>query len=216
MIISNRKINDVCIIDDDIDSRNAMQLTIEDSSLNPVPQDNKVLNFDNYLSSINGAYDAIVTDHHLRKKNYFPINGAEIVYKCFELQMPSILVTRYEQAVVDEIRMYRSRIPIVLSPEDFNPDSLLSSLETCINEFDGIFIPERKLWRTMVRIDDIDDSHIYLLIPAWNANQMISISRNIIPSNVEKDLQADMRLFVMVNIGATNSRDLYFQNWELK
>ncbi len=86
--IYDREIRDVCIIDDDVNSGYAMELTIENTNLNPIAQNEKILDIDNYISHINQSFDAIVTDHHLRKKNYSPVNGAEIVYRCYDYTSP--------------------------------------------------------------------------------------------------------------------------------
>lgn len=214
--ILDREINNVCIIDDDADSRYGWGLTVEDTKLNPISQDEKVNSIDEYLALMTKQCDAIVTDHHLKIKDYFPVNGAEIVYKCFDYKIPSILVTRYENAVVDEIRKYRPKIPIILSPDDFDPDSLMQGLEICINEFKGTFTQEREPIRTLVRVDDVSENHIYILMPGWNPNEMVSVNKNILPHGIFKELKPDTRLFALVNTGAANSRDLYFSNWELK
>jgi hypothetical protein len=216
LIIDDREINTVCVIDDDAQARDGWSLAIEDSKLHPFPQNERVQSIDDYIPYLQ-KFDAIVTDHHLKKKNYFPVNGAEIVYRCYEYKIPSILVTRYDdEAVVDEIRKYRNKIPVVLSQEDYAPDTLKQGLEICINEFKGKLVQERKLWRTLIKVDDRDEKHIYLMIPAWNPNKIVSINQNLIPAEISKNIQPDMKLFARVNIGATDAIDLYFENWELK
>jgi hypothetical protein len=216
LIIDDKEINNVCVIDDDAQARHGWSLAIEDSKLHPFPQNEKVLNIDDYIPYLQ-RFDAIVTDHHLMKKNYFPVNGAEIVYRCYDYKIPSILVTRYDdEKVVDEIRRYRNKIPIILSQEEYAPDTLRQGLEICLNEFKGKLLPERKLWRTFIRIDDIDKTHVYLLIPAWNPNKVVSINRNLIQEEILKVLNPDMKMFAQVNIEAKDVIDLYFKNWELK
>ncbi len=126
------------------------------------------------------------------------------------------MVTRDAESVIDEIRKYRQKIPIILSPEDFDPDSLLRGLEICVNEFKGKLIPERKLWRTLVKIEDINETHVYLLIPAWNPNKIILVNRNIITLHISDRLSSDMRLFAKVNIGASPASELYFSDWRDK
>jgi hypothetical protein len=213
--IKNKQIDRVCVIDDDEASRYAMGLTVEDSKLIAVPQNQKIDNLDAYFNEIVKPSDAIVSDHHLRKKNYFPVNGAEVVSRSYDKRIPSVLVTKYEQAVIDEIRKYRQKIPIILNPDEFDPDSLMQSLEFCINEFNGEIVPSRKVWRTLIRVDDIGDNHLYLIIPSWNSNETIKIPIKDLPVDIQSKAKADVRMHAKVNVGATLSNDLFFLDWEI-
>jgi hypothetical protein len=215
--IKNKQIDRVCIIDDDESSRSAMELTIEDSNLIAVPQHDKIDNLDAYFDTIIKPSDAVVSDHHLRKKNYFPVNGAQVISECYEKQIPSVLVTRYEHGnVMDEIRRFRQKIPVILSPDEFDPDSLMKSLEICIDEFNGKFAPSRKVWRTLIRIDDVDENYFYFIIPSWNPNEGISIIKSDLPPEVLAIIKPDLRLHAKVNIDATVTNDLFFIDWEIK
>lgn len=214
--IDNKIINNVCIIDDNADARYVWSLVIVDSKLNPIQQDKRVTNINDYIPILQ-KFDAIVTDHHLKTGNYFPVNGAEIVSMCYDFKIPSILVTRYDdENIMDEVHRYRDKIPVILTQENYDTDTLRHGLEICINEFNGKLIQERKLWRTYIRADDVDKTHAYLSIPAWNPHKIVSINRNLIPHKVSEKLQPDTKLFAQVNIGASDAIDLYFKNWELK
>lgn len=215
--INDWLINRICIVDDDAEGRAAMELTIEDSEFDAVPQNEKIQTLDSYFLNVVKPHDAVVSDHHLRKKNYFPVNGAEVVSVCYTKQIPSILVTKYEDGfIVDEIRRFRHRIPVILNPEEFQPDSLIQSLELCINEFKGEFTPSRKAWRTLIRIDYVDDTHFYIIIPSWNPNEGISIAKSDLPYEVRNILKDDLRIHAEVNIEASSKNDLFFINWEPK
>lgn len=215
--IKDWTINRICIIDDDEESRSAMELTIEDSQFTPIPQNDKVQNIDAYFLNIVKPHDAVVSDHHLKKKNYFPINGAEVVHMCYTKQIPSILVTKYDEgAVIDEIRRFRPQIPVILNPEEFEPDSLMKSLEICINEFRGEFLPSRKAWRSLIRVDSVDENHFYITIPSWNRNGGISLPKSDVPQEIRNVLKDDLWLHADVNIDASSKNDLFFINWEPK
>lgn len=216
IIIDDRTINNVCIIDDSAEARYGWSLVIEDSKLNAIQQDERVANIDEYIPFLK-KFDAVVTDHHLKTGNYFPVNGAEIAYRCYDYKIPTLLVTRYDdERVVDEVRKYRHKIPVILTQENYDPDTLRRGLEICINEFNGKLIQERKLWRTYIRIDDVDETHAYLSIPAWNPHKVVSINRKLIKPEISNKLQPDTKLFAQVNIGASDAIDLYFKHWELK
>lgn len=206
----------VGVIDDGEDSRNTYALMVEDANLEPVLQNDSVTDLSNYLDSINEKFDALVTDHHLRKvMSYFPIDGAELAAHCYNQHIPSILVTKYEQPEILEIRKFRERLPVVLTPDEYNVDSLIAGLEKCINEFQGNISTERKAWRTLVRIDDVKDgNNVYLIIPGWNSQQAISLNMNNLPVDLQTKIKPDMRFFAKVNIGNENANELFIKDWE--
>lgn len=215
MLIANTEINDVCVIDDSPEARESWCYAIEDAKLNPVQQNEKVVNLDDYLPFLK-KFDAIVTDHHLKTGNYFPVNGAEIVYKSYDFRIPSILVTRHDDGKsIDEIRQYRAKIPVLLSQEDYDPDTLKRGLEVCINEFKGKILEERELYRTLIKVDDEDEKFVYVIVPGWNPHKVISIQKNILDTNFVKNLSPKAKVFARANIGAHETIDLYFTDWEV-
>lgn len=211
----DRKINKIHIIDDDSEGRDGYQLAIEEMSVEPIVQNERVENIEKYLLSLNSE-DAVVSDHHLKKaSSYFPINGAEFVSKCYERRIPSLLVTKYEQASYHEIRPFKHRIPVVLKPEEFNPDSLVASYIISINEFKGNIIPSRKTWRTLVRLDDVDEKSVMAILPSWNRNFIIDLRRTELPPEIEKAAKVDSRFYAFVNIDAEDPCELFFHSWEI-
>lgn len=215
MIIAEKQINNVCIIDDSAEAREGWSLAVEDAKLKPILQTESVADIDEYIPYLQ-KFDAIVTDHHLKTGKYFPVNGAEVVYKCYDFKIPSILVTRYDDnTVIDEIRKYRSKIPVILSQEDYDPDTLRRGLEVCINEFKGKVSEERELSRTFIRVDDVDANYIYLIIPGWNPHKVVSVKKDLLPMHILPQLSSKAKLFAKVNTGARDTLDLFFTSWEI-
>ena len=91
----------------------------------------------------------------------------------------------------------------------------------CVREIEGIINPSRKPWRTLIRIEELDttdENHnrVYVVIPAWNPNQVINLSFNYLPDYIGQAINENVkRLYAHVNIGAYNEIDLYFDNWEI-
>jgi hypothetical protein len=197
-------------------TRDSLGYPIEDANMTPYYQQASVADLGVYLENSKGKFDAIVSDHHLKKAaNYFPVNGAEFISTCYDRFIPSILVTKYEDPSILEIRGFRDKIPVVLNPEDYSAESLIKGLEKVINEFNGVMVPERKSWRTLIRIDDLNEHNVFVIIPSWNSQEVIALNGNCIPDDIRKNLLPDMRLFARVNIGTENSNELYIKNWEL-
>lgn len=209
-------IKKIGIIDDQEGTRNSLAFIVEDADLEPICQEESVTDLNIYLATLRGSFDAVVTDHHLKKaESYFPVNGAEFAARCYEKFIPSLLVTRYEQPEILEIREFREKLPVVLTPDEYQPDTLIQGLQKCIDEFNGKISSDRKAWRTLIRIDDVkDDKNVYIIIPAWNSQQAIALNTSNLPIKLQSVVKPDMRLFAEVNIGNENANELFIRNWE--
>ena len=217
----DREISKIHVIDDDSDSRESYGMTVEEIEVETVLQNDQVDNVETFLLTI-GNQDGVVSDHHLKKSSsYFPINGANFIYQCYEKHIPSVLVTKYEMASYHEIRPFKRNIPVVLTPEQFNPDTLVKAFEQCIIEFKGTLSQTRKTWKTLVRFDDVikDDSDkktvAMAILPSWNMNIVINLKMIELPAAIQEIAEPDLRLYAHVNIDAEDPYELYFQNWEI-
>ena len=216
VLIANQKIDRLCIIDDDEGARASYVEAFYDTSFEAFPQD-EVDDVSFFLDKFLKASDAVISDHQLKKKkNYFPINGAQVVSMCYERYIPSVLVTKYDQAQMSEIRKFRKNIPIILNPSQFSEDTVIHSLEVCIKEFKGDIRADRKLWRTLVRIDAIEKNHIYIIIPGWDTSEAIAIGKDELPEHIKPIIELDKRMHIQINIGCESVNDLYFGEWEIK
>ncbi|HLP39550.1 hypothetical protein [Lacibacter sp.] len=221
VVLLDREINKIHVIDDDTDSRESYGLTVEEIEVETVLQNDRVDNIETFLLTI-GNQDAVVSDHHLKKSSsYFPMNGANFISKCYDRHIPSVLVTKYEMASYHEIRPFKRNIPVVLTPEQFNPDTLVKALELCVAEFKGNLSQTRKTWKTLVRFDDVirDDAGnktvAMAILPSWNRNMVINLKMLELPHEIQEISEPDLRLYAQVNIDAEDPYELYFQNWEI-
>ncbi len=217
ILIADKKVDRLCIIDDDEGVRLSYVEEFYDSKFEAFPQNDKVEDVDYFLKKTIRESDAVISDHQIKKKqNYFPINGAQVVSMCYERHIPSVLVTKYDQAQLSEIRKFRKNIPVILNPSHFGEDSIFQSLEVCIKEFKGIKRADRKLWRTIVRIDAIEENHIYIIIPGWDTTEVIAVGMDELPMNIRPIIEVDKRMHIEVNIGCESVHDIYFGEWETK
>jgi len=214
--IRGRQIERVFVIDDDRYSRESSGYTVEESPFTPVIQDQGIADLNVFLENNVSYTDAVVSDHHLKKRNYFPVNGAKVIFECYQRRIPAVLVTRYGQSEINEIRKFRENIPTVLTPDEFNPETLIRSLETCINEFLGNHKPERVAWRTLIRVDDVVDNNVFIFIPGWDYQVSLSLNKLDLPKNIQDIIKPDMRIHAKVNVGAERQDELYFKDWEIK
>lgn len=168
---------------------------------------------------VSNGVQAAICDHHLKKHDYSVVDGAELIAELYQNRFPALLCTRWGDAQPEVIRKYRRYIPVLLSPDELDPDSIYRGLETCVREFEGDLAVSRKPWPSTVRLEDYDPSdgaqqRLYVVVPSWNPNHVVTLFVESIPREILDTFQAGTnRVFADVNIGAELESDLYFDNW---
>lgn len=156
LTIANRSIRKISIIDDQALVRVGYELSVEDLGLESVsetgPLDEEL---PNCVNAVRQRADAAICDYNLKVKAYSSFNGAELAAEFYKMQFPAVLCTKWYSAVIDEMRQYRRFIPSLVDPGSLDPASIRTGIESCIREFDGDFLPVRRPWRTLIRIEDI-------------------------------------------------------------
>lgn len=217
LTLADRSIHRVYIIDDDPNVRIAYEYPVEELSLQPVLAEGPLPALNDFIAQTLQVAEAAICDYRLRVRNYANFDGAESVAMMYENQFPAVLCTRWETASIDEMRRYRRYIPVLLRPDELNPDSFVHGLECCIEEFQGKFRPSRRPWKTLVRVEEVDPerSYFYVVIPGWDSNEVIRIRLDDVPSDIQEHIIGEqMRFHAQVNMGAEGSEDLYFEEWE--
>lgn len=216
IVLLGRAINRIQIIDDDPRVREAYEYSVEELNVSPVLADGPLPTIDRFVEHSREVADAAICDFQLRVKNYASFNGAETVALMYRNQFPAVLCTRYEQANIDEMRRHRRYIPVLLRPDELNPESITKGLEACLKEFNNEYPSSRKPWRTLIRVEDVDNDNgfFYVVIPAWDQNQVIRILKKDVPKYIQERLVEASRFHARVNIGANRHQDIYFYEWE--
>jgi hypothetical protein len=220
LVISGTKIERVGVVDDSEDTRDTISDELEDAQVEPAPFDGPFGTLNDLIGTVAAAVDAVVCDHHLSPRNYAPCTGAEAVANWYANRFPAVLVTRYEKAEIEEIRKFRRNIPSLIPSDEANPDTIVKGLQTCIEEFNGRFIPPRKPWTNMFRIDDVDENakpvQVYVVIPGWQSTEAIKLTLDMFPGPLREHVKPDERFFAVMNVGAETQEDLYFDDIEYR
>ena len=219
--VGDTRIQRVLIIDDDENVRSSYEDPVIDCDLEPRPEVGPIQSLQDYVSRVVGnGVQAAICDHHLKKHDYSNIDGAELIAELYRNQFPALLCTKWGDAQPEEIRRYRRFIPVMLSPEELDPDSICNGFQVCVKEFAGEMTAARKPWRSLVRIEDFDpedvlQQRIYVVVPSWNPNHVINLMGAGVPEQIRNSLQAGTnRVFANVNIGAETESELFFEDWE--
>lgn len=214
--IADTSIRRVRIVDDEQSVRDAYEYLVEELELEPIAVEGPLPALDDFIDeTIHGA-DAAICDYKLRIRQYATFDGAETVARLYGKKFPAILCTRWELASLDEIRPYRRFIPVMLRPDELDPASLVQGFQRCIDEFKGTFQSNRRPWRTLVRIEEIDMDRqcLYLVVPGWNRNEVIRLRTSDLPKEIFERIGDQKRFHAQINIGAEGSEELYFERWE--
>ena len=212
--IQDRQIERALIVNDEPDAREAYEYVVEDMGVSPYQVvDGLHDSMSPFLSKLQSA-DVVLCDFHLKKRDYAPFNGDKVLANCFQADIPGVLCTSFAEPWIrrDCLRY----IPGIVRTGNPQAADLIGALKRCVRELDGEFAPDRRPWRTLVRVDDIDhDRHcFYAVVPAWDVRTKVRIYNDNLPASIRALLEPDRRLHALVNTGADSSRDLFFDSWE--
>lgn len=213
--------DDVAIIDDDSAAATALQWIVEDAGYRPIIIAPNPKGVDALIAEITNAADAAISDHRLGQARPVPYSGAEVVAKANELMVPAVLITSYADS--DEnttIREWRFGIPQLLNrgDESNSPAVISEALMAADRERRGVYLPQRRAYRTVVRIQGIrsgPDGHIAeVIVTAWQPQQTVSIPVSMLGESVDLSGLRGRRFMADVNIYADTPGELYFRNFD--
>ena len=214
--IEGRSVTRISIVDDDRAVRQSYELSVQELGLQPLNEAGPLGTLEEFAPKVPARADAAVCDFKLRVKKYAGFDGAALVARWYDSGFPALLCTRYDRASADEIRQFRSKIPVMLTPNDLDPEQIVKGLTICLRELKGAAAPSRQLWPTVVRVEDVDferSPSAYLIVPAWNPNESIRLLLANMPVEVQGLFKPEARLMAQVNLGAESYEDLFFQDW---
>ena len=208
-------IKKIAIVDDSPEARDLMGECIADADMEPIFQDPGRDSVEDYISRIKQTSDAAIFDHHLRPGNYADFDGAEAVAFAYQQHFPALLMTIYGIADIKEIRPLRRNIPVLIPGLQSDSDIIKKGIKQCLDEFSNQYLPERKPHRTLVRITEVYEDSLNVVVPAWNHRIRLSIPRSLIPAGLEEHVDQGARFTAYVNIGASSFDQLYFEKFEI-
>ena len=215
MLIEGKEISRVHIVDDDPAARDSYAYPIEDLELEPIKVEGPVDRPDSFVADLRPS-DAVVCDYHLRRHSYSTCDGDELMAACYKARIPGMLGTSYTDVGVTIPRDHLRYIPALLKTNSPEPKTFVESWGKCLREFSGTFHPTRKPWRSLVRVEEVDNDLkcFYVVVSSWDVNKKIRIDRGSIPKKIRKLLQPGKRFHAKVNTGAESHEDLFFVSWE--
>jgi hypothetical protein len=207
----------VAIIDDRDDNADAMDVTLSlfcrpvRVSIRPV--------LDEMLDAVAAEADCAVFDHRLGGAVGAAVDytGAEAAARC---SVPSILISTFLAEDTAAIRQYQANIPRVLTRlvKAPTPDELEAALVDAAEEKAGHVRPERRAFRTVVRVIGVEPAKLArarVVVTAWRPNHPITLPASMIceATGVRLASLTGRRFMADVNIYASDPLDLFFANF---
>jgi len=212
------KIRRVDIVDDKPDVRKVIAICVKEAELEAVLENDPLPPLEQFVKAAMNKADAGICDHKLNLASYAKFDGAEAVAQFYQYKWPALLCTTWGKAVIDAMRVYRRRIPVLIKPDDLDPDTIATGFECCIREFNNDFSPSRRPWRTLVRIEEVDKDMVppmfFAVLPGWHSSDKIKLSLSLIPPQLQTRIKPGARFHAQVNKGAENQDELYFENFQ--
>lgn len=209
-------ISRVKIVDDNKHARKSLSFIVSDINWEPVEELGPIFNLDEFVSSSMQTVDAVICDHKLT--TYAKFTGAQAVAEFYQHKFPALLYTAWSRADLVYMRLFRRFIPVVLNPGEANPETIVEGFKICKRELAGEFASNRKPWRTLIRVVDmdIDTKSFFVVLPFWNSSEVIRLPLEIAPVPLRGKLALGFRFHAKVNLGTEDQNDLYFEAFELE
>lgn len=218
----------VAVIDDDADYALSTAGIVEEASLIPTIISEAEAGFQcphqllDFVQAIDCA--AVICDHRLKPKGLASFSGAEFVANAFDNSLPAVLLSTF--ATVDSdttIKLHRARIPSLIAREDLDPHKIMDGLQRSESELAGNVTPERRPWRTLVRIESVSKQveapAADAIVHTWKPHQAVRFPLMVIEEQSIRQYLMDndswpVRLFAEVNVGCDEANDLFFRKFE--
>jgi len=218
------QIERVGVIDDDVAQAEFTSLWVEEADLEPHiirAEDHPFSRPEEILERLRrvGAQGAIC-DHRLTPHQFSTFSGAELSATLYDARLPNILTTQYVDMDVDvSIRKWRHKIPVLLSRDQTDSETIKHGLLECYAELLGEISSARRAYRTLIRVTDIGteagDPVLDVIIPSWNPRHAVRFPLSLVQEDLWDQISVETRLLAWVNVGTDDSRELFFDRFEL-
>lgn len=211
----------ILVLDDKRKTQEDFAFPIQIANRTPVLVDGPLGNLQDFLST-RPSGDAAVADYHLTPGHYANFDGDELVSAWYKQGFPSVLCTSFATSNAAQFRRLRRWIPVVMSPHELDPDSLMRALELTRTEIQSDFVPARRPWRALVRFVEYDESSnvANAKLPGWT-DEVVAFRATDLPEQLRHNLRTafahedEYRCYASANLGSERNEDLYACDWEL-
>jgi hypothetical protein len=213
-------IHKLAIVDDESSDAQIPEWEVEAAGFEPLLINRRFRSIEDLAVFIQAEAQGALCVHHLASYGLAHFYGAKLVATLYDLKVPALLVTQYVDIDNDvSIRRWRDKIPVLLSRDEANADSIQQGITSCVAELQGQVPSSRRSHRTLLRVINVtnesNEKVVDVIIPGWNPYRAVRFPASLLPGDLEDIVAPQIRLFALVNIGAERSDELYFREFEL-
>jgi hypothetical protein len=167
---------------------------------------------------------AVICDHRLSQRGFAPFTGAEFVANAYDENIPAVLLSTFSAIDGDtSIKLHRARIPSLIPRIDLDPGKIMDGLKRSESELAGQIAPDRKPWRTLVRIESVSEEGetpvADAIVHTWKPDLAIRYPLALIEDEsirhfLMKNDNWPVRLFAEVNVGCDDANELFLQSFK--
>ncbi len=208
----------IAIIDDDAESRESLAIIAEDAGFEPeLLTGSYGTNIQKLVEDILllGA-EGVISDHRLSPGHFANFHGAELLASLYDKKIPSVLITQfYDDDADSTIRLFRDKLPAVIGRGSQTPELFKDLLAFSQKEIFDSKDVTRQSHRALIRLKDfkhaLSEGMAEGIVTNWDAKTSIRFPTELIPQDVINILnkQNDCHISAFVNIGATDSKDIF-------
>ena len=218
----------VAVVDDIVEQAETIAGIAEEARLAPaiISETDGVFQYTNQLLQLvqDNNCSAVICDHRLSQRGFASFTGAEFVATLYDRGMPAVLLSTFTAIDGDtSIKLHRARIPSLIPRSDLDPRRIMYGLQLSESELAGHTAPERKPWRTLVRIESIyregETPVAEAILHTWRPDLAIRYPVELIEDSSIRQYLLDndswpVRLFAEVNVGCDDANDLFLRSFE--
>lgn len=223
ILIDQRRIDKVALIDDDPEVRASYRLHVEDMDLFAEEIESPLGDVDAFINRMERTHTGIICDYHLKSTKYSSVDGDIIAARLYQHDFPVVLCSRFE-GVSASVRSLRRYIPTIIKAEDLSHISVREAFEICVSEFSGKFTPGRKPYTTVIRVESARqlagaEIQFSVVIPAWDPRKGIDVtvksSENKLFNEILREVKSGeiKRVSAQVNLGAETTDEIFISDW---
>ena len=206
----------VAIVDDDPENVEALKFCLETAGSKIIAFTDNFQNMNSLLEEIMRRANGVLCDNRLNYRTTANFTGAEAVANWFDLKFPAILVSEFtDQDINTTIRSFRRKIPFVIPQDHIDIQKIITGFAICKQEIANQPPPFRKPIRAIVQVVKFTNNSVETYVPQWNPHRVVTFPRSLLGKYKNKDLTRGTLFIADVNIGANNSDELFFENFEL-
>ncbi|MGB0683781.1 MAG: hypothetical protein ACPGOV_13795 [Magnetovibrionaceae bacterium] len=206
----------IAIIDDDRATRIRLARKVKRWGFESLPIEGSFETVPDLIEKVKSYNPRLVLcDNRLQDTGFASFFGAEAVSEFYKLGDPSILITQYQADDESFLRTWRENLPSVLDKDKLELEVVKRAFEKSAAEV--IFrqqVPERRLFRTFVRVLEVGENHVTFSIPDWNPDAQVRVPKDVL-GQLKNSVTRGSFLIAKVNLGAKESADIFFKDFEL-